>query len=264
MGRGRRSKKQSWDERDYLHQKYVTEELSFGAIAKLHDTFSNSVRRAAIRHGIEQRTKSTAQKKFLDNNNHPMLGRERTAQEKEKISQGVQFYWECLDPDEAEQLRDEMSERAKLKWDWMSEEEKQKTIMEMHRANREKSGCGSKNENAVRELLIKGGYNALERTTEFSPRKQFEIDIPIPGESMAIEWDGVAHFVPIYGDEALEKVIEKDGRKNKALVQHGWTVIRVRDHSTSHSSAFCRRAVGQIVEIIKSGDRKIVHYVDAE
>jgi len=253
-----------WDSYDYLNQKYVVEEMSFGAIAKLHGTFPNTIRRAAIKHGIKPRTKSTAQKKFLDKNEHPMQGRERPPEEKDRISRGVQEYWEGLDPDDEERIRCEMSERARLKWEWMSEEEKKKSIKEMHRANREKSGTGSKNENLVRKLLRKAGYGAVDRTNDFSPRRKFEIDIPIPGEAIAVEWDGVAHFVAIYGDKDLKRVTSKDERKNQALLDYGWTVIRVRDHSTAHSAAFCRRAVDKIIEIIENGERGVVHHVDAE
>lgn len=254
----------SWDNYDYLHEKYEVEGMSFGAIAKLHDTYSNTIRRAAIKHGITPRTKSTAQKNFLDKNDHPLLGRERPPEEKDKISRGVQEYWDGLDPEEEERIRGEMSERAKLKWEWMSEEEKRKAVKEMQRANREKSGSGSKNENMVRKLLKKAGYGAVERTNDFSPRRKFEIDIPIPGEAVAVEWDGVAHFAPVYGDKDLQRVTAKDERKNQALLDFGWTVIRVRDHSTAHSMAFCRRAVDRIIEVIENGDRGVVHYVDAE
>ncbi|TFH25945.1 hypothetical protein E4G67_00060 [Candidatus Bathyarchaeota archaeon] len=261
---GRRISNKSWDTHDNLYNLYVNEGQSTGAIAKLYPgTFANTIRRALIRHGIITRNKSAAQKVFLEANDHPMLGRERTEDERKKISEGIQNHWDGLTPEEDQRRREEMAERARLKWDWLSDEEKSGMISSMQKANREKAGLGSKNENTVANLLREEGYTVYQRTTEYSPRRAFEIDICIAAERLAIEWDGAAHYEPIYGDEALKKTIEKDGRKNRTLVDHGWQVIRCRDHSTAHSLAFCNRAVQTILTAIKNlKDGEIVE-VDA-
>jgi very-short-patch-repair endonuclease len=192
-----------------------------------------------------------------------MLGRERTEDEREAISGGIQKHWDGLSEAEAQKKREDMAERARVKWDWMSDEEKQASIKKMHKANREKAGQGSKNENAIADILRSHGYTIAQRTTEYSPRRAFEIDIAIPAERVAIEWDGAAHYEPIYGDEALKKTIEKDDRKNRALMDYGWKVIRCRDHSTAYSLAYCKRSAEQILEAMKTiKDGEIVH-IDA-
>jgi len=248
----RRTKDKSWDTYANLHTLYVEEGLSTGAISEKYGTFPNTIRRALKRHGIATRTKSEAQKNFLDENDHPMLGRERTDDERVAISDGIQKHWDGLSDSEADAKREDMAERARVKWGWMSEEEQAKSIKKMHKANREKAGQGSKNENAIADIFAAQGYVVAQRTKEYSPRRAFEIDIAIPSERVAIEWDGAAHYEPIYGDEALQKTMEKDARKNAALVAHGWKVIRVRDHSTAHSVSYCKRNAQKIADVMKT------------
>lgn len=254
----------SWNTYKYLQTEYEKKGRSTGSIAKEHSTYANTIRRALIKHKIPLRTKSQAQRNFLDKNDHPMTGVSRSDSTKKKISEGIQGHFDTLTDDEMEARKAAQSERASLKWENMTDSERKKNIKKMHRANRENSGMGSKNENLVAELLAAAGYKTVQRSTDYSPRKQFEIDIAIPGHSMAIEWDGAAHFEPIYGEANLQRVMAKDVRKENALTRFGWTVIRCRDHSTAHSLAFCRRAVNQIITVIKTGKSGIVHRLDVE
>jgi len=260
---GRRSSHKTWDTHSNLYDLYVHQGLSTGAIAKIYGTFANTVRRALVRHGIDTRSKSEAQKNYLEDNDHPMLGRERTESERLAISGGIQKHWDGLSDEESQKKREEMAERAKVKWEWMSDEEKEQSIKKMHKANRENAGLGSKNENAIAAMMTNAGYNIAQRTTEYSPRKAFEIDIAIPSERVAIEWDGAAHYEPIYGDEALQKTMEKDDRKNRALMDYGWKVIRCRDHSTAHSLAYCKRSFEKIMQAMKKIKDGEVVYIDA-
>lgn len=259
---GRTVKSRVWDTYDNIYELYVTQGLSFTVIAKKYKTFPNTVRRCAKRHGIAIRSKSEAQKNYLTDNDHPMLGRERTEEEKAKISQGIQGHWDSLSDDEVNDKREQMSQRAHDKWDGMDDDEKKKSIVKMHKANKESAGRGSKNENKVADLLIQEGLKIVQRTNDFTPGNIFEIDIAVPARSVAIEWDGAAHFEPIYGDDALAKTVAKDQRKNQVLMKNGWMVIRCRDHSTAHSIAFCQRAVNQILEVINAGKKGKTYNID--
>lgn len=256
--------KSDWKTYKYLHQEYEVNLRSTGSIAKENGTFPNAVRRQLIKVGITPRTKSQAQKNFIKKHGHPLKGRERTEEEKQKISEGIQEHLDSLSDDEIVARKEAQAKRAIKKWEAMSPDEKEDNIKKMHKANRGNSGFGSKNENLVAKLLSDAGYKTVQRSTDFSPRNMWEIDIAIPSESVAVEWDGAVHFEPIYGDEKMRKVMAKDARKEKALVNFGWTVIRCRDHSTAHSLAFCRRAVNQIIETIKTGRKGIVHRLDME
>lgn len=259
----RRRESKPWDNFKTLSELYTDKEMSYGQIAQMFNTHSNSVRRACKKHGIPSRDKSEAQRNFLEKFEHPMLGRPRTEDEKKNISKGIQEHWDSLSDAEVEALKAEMSERARAKWDWMSEEEKQETIQKMHKANREKAGEGSANENMVAQMLADMGHVIYRRTKDYSPKKEFEIDIAIPALRIAVEWDGAAHFKPIYGDDVLQKTMEKDKRKDAALMSHGWRIIRVRDHSTTHSLAFCQRAVDLILSALDTVVDGAVSYIDA-
>lgn len=259
----------AFDTFKYLNEEYTVKERSVHSIAKGLNTpearvYPNTIRRCLKKHGIPLRSKSEAQKNFLDKNGHPLQGRERTEAERRKISQGIQKYWDALTPEEVAEIKQHLSERGKNKWDSMSNEEKKKIIHDMHVASRLKSGKGSKNEEKVADLIREAGYKVIVRTNDYSPGRRFEIDIAIPKESVAIEWDGIAHFEPIYGDEALMRNAQKDKRKNQALTKHGWAVIRCRDHSTAHSLAFCVRAASKIIEVMKKAKKGKVYYIDAE
>lgn len=258
-----------FDNYDYLNEEYTNKGRSVHQIAKEWTSdeakiYPNTIRRCLKKHGIPLRSKSAAQKNHLDKNGHPLAGTSRSEAERKKISEGIQKYWDGLSDEEAAKIKQDLSERGREKWECLSEEEKKKVIHDMHVASRLKSGKGSKNEEKVADLLREAGFNVITRTKDYSPGRRFEIDMAIPAKSIAVEWDGVAHFAPIYGDEALKKNMEKDDRKNDALVKYGWTVIRCRDHSTSHSLAFCVRAASQIIEIISKAKKKGVYYIDAE
>lgn len=259
----------SYLDRDYLIQEYIQKGRSTSSIAKEWSTpekkvYPNTVRRLLKKHQIPLRDKSQAQKNFLASNPHPLEGRQRTEEEKKKISEGIQNWWDNLSSDEEEKLRDEMRERAGDKWSKMTDKEKKSAIKKMHRASRERAGLGGKNENTIADLLEAEGFGIVQRSNQFTPRNQFEIDIAIPSRRIAVEWDGAGHFRPIFGEKALKKTMAKDERKNGILVKNGWVVIRCRDHSTAHSMAFCRRALQDIVELINKDLVPGVYYVDAK
>ena len=134
----------------------------------------------------------------------------------------------------------------------------------MRVGNSKKRRKGSKNENLVADMLINAGFNVIQRSKDFTPGRRFEIDIAMVKERIAIEWDGPNHFNPIYGEKSLATVQAKDKTKNAMLIQSRWTVIRVRDHSTSSTMAFCRRACDKIIDTIENRERNVVHIIDAE
>lgn len=244
-----------WDSYEYLFEEYVVKKRSTKSIAEEHRTYPNTVRRCLKKLGFEIRDKSKAQKNYIEINGSPMLGRERTNEEKDKISKGLQEFWTGLNVEEKDKIRGNMAELAKRQWDALSDHSKKESIYRMHLASKSKMYLGSKNENLVASMLSEN-YKIAQRTTDYTPGNRFEIDIAIPDLAVAIEWDGATHFMPIYGEEHLQRVIDKDEVKDKVLMRAGWSVIRCRDHSTAHSKAFCRRSVDKIIEGIK-GVKKV-------
>lgn len=253
-----------WKDPNYLRSEYVDKQRSTSDIAKEHGVFPNTIRRELKRNGFDIRDKSAAQKLNIEKNGAPMEGRVRTDAEKERISAGLQRFWDELTPDEVAATKTKLSEVARNKWESLSPEEKRKAIKKMHKASNNRLREGSKNENLVADLIAAEGFKVEQRTNEYTPGRRFEIDICIPSLNVAIEWDGATHFDPIYGEENLSKVQKKDEKKNDILLAAGWTVIRCRDHSTAPSLAFCKRAVASIVDVIKNGKKKKLHIIEAK
>ena len=252
-----------WKDPKYLDKEYNKNRRSASDIAGEHGVFPNQVRRELIKCGFVLRNKSAAQKLNIEKNGTPTQGRTRTPEEKERISGGLQRFWDDLTPDQYKAAKERLSAVAAKKWADLNDEEKSKAIKLMHAASRNKGREGSINENAIADMLKESGFPVEQRTNEYTPKRQFEIDICIPQMKIAIEWDGVTHFSPVYGEEHLARVQEKDGRKDKILIGGGWTVIRCQDHSTTPSVAFCRRTVEKIVPLIMSGEKNVVHIVEA-
>jgi very-short-patch-repair endonuclease len=257
-------KNKSWDSHDFLEKEYEIKEKSTSQIAKEQGTYPMTIRRALKKHGFKIRDKSQAQKNNLEKNGSPLQGRARTREEKLRISMGLQEHWEKMTAEEKIAAKLIRSQIGKSAWDKKTDSEKKNAVNKMRIGNSKKGRKGSKNENAVADMLLNYGFKIIQRSKDFTPGRRFEIDIALVKERIAIEWDGPNHFDPIYGEESLASVKAKDKIKNYALVKSGWTVLRVRDHSTSSTMAFCRRACDKIINTIENGDKNIVHVIDAE
>lgn len=253
----------NWKTAEWLQDHYVTQGLSTWQIAGLVSTHPNTVRRALKSFGIALRDRGAAQANFLAANDHPAFGTTRSEEEKRRITSGIRAHWERLSEREQTKRRKEIAKRSKKNWASKSDEEKEFAVRKMTSGNRKAQGRGSKNENLVARMLQEKGYKIAQRTTDYTPGAAFEIDIALPNESIAVEWDGPAHYSPIYGEDELARVKEKDLRKNDTLLSNNWTIVRVQDHSTSHSKIFCQRAVEAIEAVIKNGERHKVHYIEA-
>ena len=60
-----------------------------------------------------------------------------------------------------------------------------------------------------------------------------ELDVYIPHLKLAIEWNGIYHIEPIRGNDALQKIIGKDNKKQKLCKELGITLLTISDR-TSH------------------------------
>ena len=61
----------------------------------------------------------------------------------------------------------------------------------------------------------------------------FEVDIAIPGLSLAIEWNGIVHIQPIYGQERFAKILERDHEKNCRAVEAGVLLVTIMDPTST-------------------------------
>jgi hypothetical protein len=87
---------------------------------------------------------------------------------------------------------------------------------------------------------------------------KFSIDITIPEFKIAIEWDGVWHRKPIFGDSHLLKVQNNDKAKDAILKNRGWKIIRIIDeirHDKNYMKNVkleCRKVIKDIGKIINN------------
>lgn len=256
--------KRPWDNPKFLQKEYVDNKRSTSDIAKELGTYPVTIRRALIKHGFSIRNKSLAQKNNIKKNGAPMQGKSRSVREREKISKGLQRFWDGMDEQEEKETRLRLSENARNNWKNITKSEKNERLRKMHIGSRKRRGSGSKNENLVADILSDIGFKVVQRSKDYSPGRRFEIDIALPEDRFAIEWDGVTHFDPVYGKEHLVRVQKKDRHKDNLLLSNGWTVIRCRDTSTTSSLAFCRRAVDSILDVIENGEKGTVHILEVK
>lgn len=234
----------------YIVSEYKKKKRSTVELARELKTYPNTIRRILVKEGVPIRSHSTAQKNQLSKKGHPMAGKKRSEEEKRKISDGMMGYWDGMSKKEQDKERSKRGKAAKKQWNKMSRLDKKEMIANMHKANFETTYKGSKSENKIAELLEDEGLVVVQRTNDFTPGSQFEIDICLPNKNMAIEVDGPTHFEPIFGDDRLSKVKANDKFKNGILLNNGFTVIRLRNKTTKHSRAACVRAVQGILGII--------------
>ena len=60
------------------------------------------------------------------------------------------------------------------------------------------------------------------------PAENLEIDLYIPSLKTIIEVDGPSHFLPIWGEDKLQKQVNADLRKSGSLLSRGYAIIRVK------------------------------------
>lgn len=194
-------------------------------IAKQLNTYPNKIRRILLRHGYQLKDKSEAQKAALETgrSSHPTAGKKRTEVEKIAISQSLVNYWEKM----SDQEREKRIQQAKENWQNMSEEAKEAMRSKGIAAIRSAATEGSKLEKFIAEKLIDAGFS-IKLHEVIIPAENLEIDLYIPQLKTIIEVDGPSHFLPIWGEEKLQKQVNADLRKSGVLLSKGYAVIRVK------------------------------------
>ena len=78
----------------------------------------------------------------------------------------------------------------------------------------------------------------------------YEIDISIPSLHLAIEWNGIVHRKPIYGEATLARVQVNDAAKAKLAAERGIELVVIEDLKST--PAFVRVAANRLRQIIRS------------
>jgi very-short-patch-repair endonuclease len=195
-------------------------------IAQKLNTYPNKINRLLVKHGVKIREKGEAQKLALQKGTaeHPTKGRERTTEEKQKISSKLTSYWDGLDETTYSE-RVEVSRRV-----WNEKSEKEQAEMRKSAARAMVKACkeGSKLEKFLKKELTRMGHEVIFHKTGLIENHNLEIDLFLPNLNLIIEIDGPTHFLPIFGEEKLKKVMESDMEKNGLLISKGFTVLRFK------------------------------------
>ncbi len=214
------------EQKDIIQKLYVKDKLSFGAIAKKLDTYSNKIRRDAGKFKIPIRDKSQAQSNALKQgvHKHPTKGKERTQEEKSKIGLGIHESWKNLTEAELKSRK----KKAKESWDKLSDNKKANILNSALTAVRESSKTGSKLEKFLLERLLDSGYKVEFHKEQILSNTKLQIDIYLPELTTAIEVDGPSHFEPVWGQDTLTRNQRYDRKKTGLIIGKGMKLIRIQ------------------------------------
>lgn len=242
---------------------YLNEGLSMRRVAKTIGAPLATLSRFMKKHGITARNKGQAQKNFLKSNDHQMKGRKHTAETKKQISVSLGEFWDDLSDEEREAVKRKIGSAWKRKWGSMSEQERKLMMEGLASKAKESQGQGSRLERFIADELRKRGYFVEERSTNYTAGKDFEVDLALPTERIAIEVDGPTHFLPIYGENHLERQQERDARKDDMINSIGYSVLRVRDNNGPLSQLRIDK-IEQAIEEIKEDGGTSVWYIEQD
>jgi very-short-patch-repair endonuclease/DNA-binding CsgD family transcriptional regulator len=230
--------------RDFLINSYVSENKSTYEIAEELHTYPNKIRRALKSLGIQLKTKSEAQSVALKQgrHKHPTRGKKRSELDKVNISEGMSKYWVDMNDTERERRVD----IAKKQWAAMTEEERENMKKSAIEAVRKAGKEGSKLEKFLKQSLTDEGYSVIFHRKGLIPNENLEVDLFLPKLSTAIEIDGPAHFLPIWGEKNLQRHIRSDAHKSGLLLRAGFVIIRVK-HVTKNVSGKLKRDLLSLV-----------------
>jgi len=240
------------DKQKLLTKLYVDQGLSFHDIAAQLDTYPNKVRRDAMKFNIPIRDKSTAQQNALKTgkHKHPTKGNKRSEQVKNKIGKSVMDSYENL-PDDQKDVR---KEKAKQRWDALSEDERKARLSAANKAVRVSSKLGSKLEHFLLKRLIQDGYNPEFHKEQVLSNTKLQIDLYLPTIATAIEIDGPSHFLPVWGEESLKKNIKYDNKKSGLIIGKGLNLVRIKQ-THDFSEARANDVYAKLIEIISNHNK---------
>ena len=218
-------------------------------LAKMYSTYPNKIRRILVKHGVQLKTKSEAQKNALVSGKSklPTEGKHRTKEERLKISSGLQKRWQNIDKETYEAHVN----RAKLRWVNMSQEEKNNMTQAAIKAIQIAGKEGSKLEKFLRNEFMKNGFNVQVHTKNIIPNENLEIDLYFPNLKTIIEIDGPSHFLPIWGEEKLQKQIKSDSHKTGLILGKGFAIIRVKHLSDSLSLSNREKLKDRLIQMLR-------------
>jgi very-short-patch-repair endonuclease len=236
----------------YLFEEYGRKERSIHDIAKELGTYPNAIRRALVRLGIERRDPSAAQRLALKSgrSKHPTKGTRRSEATRIAISESVARTWRELTSTE----RQQRVEAGRRQWEEMSTAAREALQRAAGDGVRRAAVEGSKLEKFLVKELLTRSY-AVEFHREGLLSSGMHVDLWLPKLKVAIEIDGPAHFLPIWGEENLTKHILLDQRKTGLLLGAGFRVVRVKVVASNVSEFQQRKLLDEILTALSSEEK---------
>tara|TARA_Y100000361_G_scaffold59895_1_gene52522 strand:+ start:25602 stop:26366 length:765 start_codon:yes stop_codon:yes gene_type:complete len=243
---------------------YNKENRSTYEIAEMLETYPNKIRRTLKKHGYELKSKSSAQSNALKSGRrpHPTAGKQRTLSERVKISSSLSSYWDEMN----EKEKSRRSKQAKDRWAEMSSDQKETMQRKRVDAIRKSAKEGSKLEKFFQEKLSQAGFSVRVHEV-IIPAENLEIDLYIPDLKTIIEVDGPSHFLPIWGEDKLQKQINADLRKSGALLSKGYAVVRVKSlgqESLSKREQLAEEVIALLNKISNKFPPKSKRFIEVE
>lgn len=204
---------------------------SIHEIAEEFSTYSVKIYRILKKHNVELRDKKESQSLALSKGRakHPTKGKPVATKTKEKISDARAKAWKSM----TKENKESFAEQARVRWEKMPAADKEEMQRKASEGLREASLEGSEIEKYIRSMLVSAGYNVTIQRSNIGG--DYEVDIYLKDQQIAIEIDGPLHFLPLFGEEKLQKTIKQDAIKNGLLLSKGIHVVRIRYSAKSPS-----------------------------
>ena len=104
--------------------------------------------------------------------------------------------------------------------------------------------------------MTQNGHNVIFHKEGLVRNQSLEVDLFLPNAKIAIEVDGPAHFLPIWGEENLQKRVKSDAIKSGLLLSSGFVVVRIKHITKNLSQKKQRDLLLEILSIVESVDEK--------
>ena len=228
--------------------------LSVAEVAKKYKRSQSTVNRLFKKLGVKIRSASEAQKLALSSgrSKNPTAGIGHSTTAKVNMSEKAANRWARITDAEREKFK----ETARKRWAKLSESEKREMLRLAGVALKRVATEGSEIEQYLEQGLLGLNFMVQKHVKNFMGG-QYEIDILLKDEGVAVELDGPHHFLPIFGEERLEKTMKFDAAKNGTLISMGLAIIRVKCLYKNLTEKMKRDTLSLIVDTInkiKSGE----------
>ena len=211
-----------------INDLHNVQKFSIREIARKLETYPVKILRFCKKHDIPTMSKSESLKSVYNSGRviPSMLGKTRTEESKQKISEGQYQRWKSLSQEERNKRGKTQSEIFAKRTD------KKDFINKGHRAIRRAIEEGSKLEKQLMGYFDKNGIEYKHHYTGIFQSTKLEADFFLPELNTVIEVDGPSHFSADFGIDNYSSQIKADEKKNGLVISLGASIIRLQHRKT--------------------------------